>query len=309
MVIAKKSKLAADRWLIDASIYIFRAYFSLPPNWQSLDGHDTEAVYGFTSFLLDVLLKRPAAIGVCFDESLETGFRHRLYPGYKASRALPDDALAYQLRACQEVAKGLGLACFASEEYEADDLIGCLLQSMLTQDDPVAILTRDKDLGQLLNRKQDYLWDYAADVRIYREDIFAKFGVWSEQLVDYLALVGDTSDDIPGVPGVGSKTAALLLANGAQLSDLMKDAERITQMQFRGAKSMAAKLTVHEEQISLARQLATIVNHVPLLESHQTLQPLLIDADQAHELLQHFGLSRLRNKLQRLLKQQAEIAP
>lgn len=305
MVITKKSKLPANRWLIDASIYIFRAYFSLPPNWQSEDGYDTEAVYGFTNFLLDLCLQAPSRVAVCFDESLETGFRHQLYPEYKASRALPDEALAFQLGACQEVAAALGFACFASDKYEADDLIGCLLAHLTAESEPVAILTRDKDLGQLLLREQDYLWDYAADVQLYRGDIFEKFGVWPEQMVDYLALVGDASDDIPGVPGVGKKTAAQMLANKLSLAALMAEPNRFASMTFRGAKGMAAKLAEHADQIALAQQLAAIVCDVDLLAAGQTLQPREINFTDAAALLQRLGLGRLTKKLDKVVKLQA----
>ncbi|UTA46568.1 flap endonuclease [Simiduia sp. 21SJ11W-1] len=299
MVITKKSKPPAKRWLVDASIYIFRAYFSLPPNWESRDGFDTEAVYGFTNFLLDLRIKQPSHVGVCFDEGLETGFRHRLYPDYKASRALPDEALAYQLNACRAMAEALGFACFASEEYEADDLIGCLLQCLVQEPAPVAILTRDKDLGQLLVREQDYLWDYAADTTLYRPDIFEKFGVWPEQLVDYLALVGDASDDIPGVAGVGKKTAAQMLANNMALDTLLAEPAQFETMTFRGARSMAKKLAEYREQIALAKQLAAIVSDVALVKSHQCLVPKPIDEVQVAELLAFYGIGGLRKKLAR----------
>lgn len=304
MDIAKNSKAPARRWLVDASIYIFRAYFSLPPNWQSEDGYDTEAVYGFTNFLLDLLLQSPSHLGVCFDQSLETGFRHRLYPGYKASRALPDEALAYQLAACQAVAEGLGLACFASEEYEADDLIGCLLTQLHAEPAPVAILTRDKDLGQLLTREQDYLWDYAEDAHHYRAQIQAKFGVWPEQLVDYLALLGDSSDDIPGVAGIGKKTAAALLASGHSLAALLAEPSLSAALPVRGARGLHAKLQDHAQQIALAQQLARIVCDQPLVDRLQALEPAPIERAEAVALFRAFGIGRLAAKLDRLLAKQ-----
>ncbi len=113
---------APGLWLIDSSIYIFRSYFALEPRWQSRDGLATEAVYGFASFLLKMLAaERPDFVAAAFDESLESGFRHRLDPGYKANRALPDEALAFQLDACRRVAEALGVVTLASPEYEADD--------------------------------------------------------------------------------------------------------------------------------------------------------------------------------------------
>ncbi|AFU98038.1 exodeoxyribonuclease IX [Simiduia agarivorans SA1 = DSM 21679] len=299
MDIAKNSNGPAKRWLVDASIYIFRAYFSLPPNWESQNGYSTEAVYGFTSFLLDLLAAQPSHVGMCFDESLETGFRHRLYPEYKCSRALPDAALAFQLAACREVAEVLGFACFASEEYEADDLIGCLLTQLHGEPDPVAILTRDKDLGQLLKRPQDYLWDYAADKKSYAEDIYQRFGVWPEQMVDYLALVGDSSDDIPGVPGIGAKTAAGILAAG-DIAHHLGHPDVLASLPLRGAKNLVHKLTGAREQIALARQLAAIVVDQPIIRHRDQLLPGRIDMDDAVATLNAFGIGRLEKKLRRV---------
>lgn len=305
MVITKNSKAEASRWLVDASIYIFRAYFSLPANWQSRTGFDTEAVYGFTGFLLDLLLSAPTHVGVCFDESLETGFRHRLYPHYKSSRALPDEALAFQLAACQEVCKALGLAAFASTEYEADDLIGSLLSILSVESHPIAILSRDKDLAQLLNRPQDYLWDYAGNVKTWREDVVVKFGVWPEQIVDYLALVGDSSDDIPGVPGIGKKTAVQILTAGFELDTLVTHPDRLSQLNVRGAKLLPDKVSDHAQQIKLAKNLATIVRDVNLRVAPTNLEPRVIDTAIASGLLAEFGLSGLQKKLDKVVALQA----
>jgi len=118
-------------YLIDSSIYIFRSYFTLPENWQALDsGHPTHAVYGFTAFLLDMLRsKNPEHLFCAFDESLRSGFRHQLCPDYKANRELPDEALAFQLNACRQLCRVLGVAEMASATYEADDLIGAVAKN------------------------------------------------------------------------------------------------------------------------------------------------------------------------------------
>ena len=211
--------------LIDASIYIFQYYFSLPDHWFSeQEQWPTAAVYGYSAFLARLLKEQqPARIAACFDESLEHCFRNDIYPGYKASRALPDEALAFQLRACREVTELLGIACFSSTRYEADDLLGSLYHCCQRSKTPVAVLTRDKDLGQLLTRPQDFLWDYSSKdkTRSYSNDIATKFGVRPDQLADYLALVGDTIDDIPGVPGIGAKTASQLLTHFGTIDQLL----------------------------------------------------------------------------------------
>ncbi|MDQ2075245.1 5'-3' exonuclease H3TH domain-containing protein [Marinimicrobium sp. ABcell2] len=257
---------ATPACLIDASIYIFRYYFSMPDNWFSEEeGYGTGAVYGYSLFLLRLLEEhRPSHVAACYDESLGQCFRNQLYPGYKASRALPDEALAFQLHACRRFGELLGIASFASETHEADDLIGTLARVLRRSPRPVAILTRDKDLGQLLRRPQDYLWDHAADLQLYAPDLYAKMGVQPAQLVDYLALVGDSIDDIPGVPGIGAKSAQALLAEYGDLDELFRNLDTLAKLPLRGARGLAAKLEAHREQIEISRQLALIVEDLPL---------------------------------------------
>ena len=143
--------------LIDASIYIFRYYFAMPDRWFSeKKGWSTAAVYGFTTFLIQLLQQQPLRIAACFDESLGSCFRNDIFPAYKSSRVLPDECLAFQLSACREVSELLGLACFSSDRYEADDLLASLYQDLKRSPRPIAVLTSDKDLGQLLSRSQDF---------------------------------------------------------------------------------------------------------------------------------------------------------
>ncbi len=255
--------------LLDASIYIFRYYFSLPDNWFSEEGYPTAAVHGYSSFLLSFLLQyNPSQMAACFDESLGSCFRNEIYPDYKSSRVLPDEDLAFQLNACREVTQLLGVSSFASEVYEADDLLGTLMAYSNTQaalagnKTDVAILTRDKDLGQLIVREQDYLWDYVNPTkqeRLGREEIQKKFGVWPEQLVDYLALVGDAVDDIPGVAGIGAKSAQALLQWGNDIEGIFRQLPDIASLPIRGSKGFAQKLIDHTEQIAMSRSLAEII--------------------------------------------------
>lgn len=261
-------KAAPEICLLDASIYIFRYYFSLPDHWFSSEDYPTAAVYGYTTFLLNFLRQqRPQMMAACFDESLGSCFRNQLYPDYKCSRVLPDEALAFQLHACREVTELLGVATFASATYEADDLLGALLTDLVAAGETrsVGILTRDKDLGQLLRRPQDCLWDYVSErqqQRLYREDIFHKFGVWPEQLADYLALVGDSADDIPGVPGIGAKTAQALLQWQPSLEALFAKLHELPDLPLRGARGLPDKLIEFSEQMVLSRCLANIVTEI-----------------------------------------------
>ena len=285
--------------LVDASVYIFRYYFALPPNWTSRSGYATEAVYGFANFLLDLLGRRPTRIACAFDESLGSCFRNELYPDYKCSRALPDEALAFQLAACQEMARAFGIASFASERYEADDILATLTR-LYCEQGPV-IVSRDKDLGQLLDRGAVSLWDFAADQHLDATAIQAKFGVRPGQIADYLALVGDASDDIPGVPGVGQKTAARLLAEFDNVEQLLANIDQVARLSLRGAAGLAVRLAEHAEQVALAKRLASLEEGIELGISGDDLVWRAADIEVAQALANEFGIGGLNAKIERTL--------
>ncbi|GFZ76647.1 exodeoxyribonuclease IX [Pseudohongiella nitratireducens] len=257
-------------YLLDASIYIFQAHFS---SWQfvsSVDGEDRSAFYGFAQSLFRLLRligyhRAPQAVpevqprlAVAFDESLFSGFRHRLYADYKSNRVLPDDNLAWQLKACRSLCQSLGIPEFASEEYEADDLIGTLAHRY-HQQSPVVIVSRDKDLGQLLTGDTDCLWDIQQAVPKTRAVLNEQLGIWPEQIPCYLGLTGDAVDCIPGVPGIGPKAASGLLQAYPDMPSIYAEPERIASLAFRGARTCAEKLLTFQKQAILSRQLATIV--------------------------------------------------
>jgi 5'-3' exonuclease len=251
-------------FLIDASIPIFRYYFALPDHWTSRDGFGTAAVYGYTHWLRRLLLaERPSYIAACFDERLGTCFRHELDPIYKSSRVAPDEALAYQLRACREVTELMGVATYGSPTFEADDLLGSLAVLNRSHGRRTLLITRDKDLGQLL-AEGDQLWHYPDEDPMDPAAFAARWGVPPVQMADYLALVGDKIDDIPGVPGVGAKTACALLAHFGSVAGLLANLHQVALLPLRGARSLAAKLAEHEPRIRLNLRLATICCDAPL---------------------------------------------
>ncbi|AQA18851.1 hypothetical protein BST95_11985 [Halioglobus japonicus] len=252
-------------WLVDASIYIFRAWFSIPDRWHTDAGMPLNAVYGYAGFLVDLLsrVQHGDAVAAAFDESLGSCFRNEVYPDYKSSRALPDEALAFQLQACRELTECAGIACFASERYEADDFLATLARLSAEQSTPFSVVTRDKDLGQLLLHEGALWWDFAADQQLGAADFFERFGVRPCQFADYLALVGDTVDDIPGVPGVGPKTAAALLAEFGSVEAIAARFEAVADLPVRGAKKLAERLPAHWEQVRVSHQLATLEDRVP----------------------------------------------
>lgn len=258
-------------YLIDSSVYIFRAYFSLPDSIVDRDGNPMQAAYGFMRFLIELLEReRPRYIACAFDESLTSSFRNGFYPDYKANRDLPPPELEQQLNACRRIAKSLGIATFASKRYEADDLIGTLAKRHRAKNRPVTIVTRDKDLAQLV-RENDCFWDFAADARHDVTALTARLGVRPAQVPDLLGLAGDPVDNIPGVRGVGLKTAAALLQHFENLDALYLDLGAVAQLPLRGARSVAARLEADRERAFLSRQLATVHCDVPL---HTTLADL-----------------------------------
>jgi DNA polymerase-1 len=260
---------------IDASYFIFRAYHSMPPDMMDADGNATHALYGFARFISDLLEQvRPERIGVAFDISLrsETSFRNGIYPAYKAHREPPPPDLERQFELCREFCRHMGLAEFASSEYEADDIIGTLATRSREAGLRNVLVTRDKDLSQLI-RDGDVFWDYSGNIRYQYHEIGARFGAIPELIADFLALTGDSVDNIPGVPGIGKKTATELFAVFGSLDELYANLERVPSMKLRGAAAVAARLLAHKEAAYLARRLTGIVCDLPLDVTLDELKP------------------------------------
>lgn len=253
-----------DTFLVDASIYIFQSHFS--PNVQcvDLDGNDVSATLGFIQFMLQLLrVANPRYIALAFDESLFTGFRHAISDDYKSNRELPDAALKNQIECCKKIAGSLGCRVYASKKYEADDIIGILATQIRKLNNcasrGVGIVTRDKDLAQLLLNDQDFLWDFSRNRRRFRDDIAAEFGVKAEQIPDYLGLVGDAVDAIPGVFGIGRVKASLLLSHYSSIEDIYNCLSNVGGLSVAGARKLQDKLHESKESAFLSKRLATIV--------------------------------------------------
>ncbi len=259
-------------YLIDASVYVFRAWYSLPPDIRDADGNPTQALYGFARFLGDLIERRaPQYLGVAFDESLgATGFRERLFPAYKANREPAPPELKRQFALCREYCRHLGVAEYASSEFEADDLIGTLASSMRAHGLRITVVTRDKDLSQLVG-PGDVFWDYSDSAEYRYEEIAGRFGVQPERMADYLALTGDSVDNIPGVPGIGPKTAAALLGAYASLDEIYADLPGTASVPVRGAARLPQRLATHRDAAYLARSLTRIHCSAPLPADRQSL--------------------------------------
>jgi DNA polymerase I len=261
-------------YFIDASYFVFRAYHSMPPDMVDAEGNGTHALYGFARFLSDLLEQvRPERIGVAFDISLrgETSFRNGIYPAYKANRESPPADLERQFGLCREFCRHMGVAEYASSEYEADDIIGTLAARSRAAGLRNVLVTRDKDLSQLI-RDGDVFWDYSGNARYHYHDIGPRFGAIPELIADFLALTGDSVDNIPGVPGVGKKTAALLFSIFGSLDELYENLHRIPQLRLRGGAAVAARLLAHKEAAYLAQRLTRIVCDMPLQASLDDLK-------------------------------------
>ena len=245
-------------FLVDASVYVFRAYHSMLPDMRDRDGNSMHAVFGFARFLGDLIERvRPKYIAVAFDQRRSNSYRNRIYPAYKANRERAPADLVLQFERCRELCRRLGIAAFVDPEYEADDIIGTLATRMREEGVRSAFITRDKDLAQLM-RSGDLFWDFGARDQFGYHDIERHFGVQPECFADYLALTGDEVDNIPGVPGIGHRTAASLMKAFGSLDGLYADLERVALLKLRGAGTLGARLSEHRESVYLARRLTHI---------------------------------------------------
>ena len=251
-------------YLVDASLYVFRAWHSMPDEFHDADGWPTNAVHGFARFVLELLEhERPGNIAIAFDEALDSCFRNKLYPAYKANRDPAPEELKRQFTHCKALCAALGLNVLAHGEYEADDLIGSALHQARPRGYRGVIVSADKDMSQLL-WEHDEQWDFARGQRWGMAGVKARHGVEAAQIADYLALTGDAVDNIPGVTGIGAKSAAILLAHFGSLDTLLSRIDEVAFLRLRGAAQMAVRLREQREHALLWRQLSTIALDAPL---------------------------------------------
>ena len=255
---------ARPLYLVDASLYVFRAWHSMPDEFHDADGWPTNAVHGFARFLLELLEReRPTHIAIAFDEALDSCFRNALYPAYKANRDPAPPELKRQFAWCKALCRAVGLATLAHSDYEADDLIGSAAHRARPGGFRSVIVSADKDLSQLLH-EQDEQYDFARGVRWGADGVKARHGVHAHQIADYLALTGDAVDNIPGITGIGPKSAAVLLAHFESLDALLARIDEVPFLRLRGAAGMATRLREQREHALLWRQLTSIPLDAPL---------------------------------------------
>lgn len=263
--------------LVDGSSYLFRAFHALPPLTNSA-GQQTGAVKGVISMLRKLAADYPDShIAVVFDAKGPT-FRNDIYDQYKANRPPMPDELREQIEPIHAIVKAMGLPLLSIPGVEADDVIGTLADQATHSGQECLISTGDKDMAQLVSAHVT-LMDTMKNETMDVDGVIRKYGFPPERMVDYLALMGDKVDNIPGVPGVGQKTALALIQGLGGLDDIYANLDKIKDLDFRGAKTMAKKLEEHREQAYLSHELATIKLDVPLDFKVDQLTPTDPDTD------------------------------
>ncbi|WP_395479888.1 DNA polymerase I [Candidatus Curculioniphilus buchneri] len=248
--------------LVDGSSYLYRAYYAYPPLINSI-GEPTGAIYGVLNMLKSLLIKyNPTTMAVIFDAKGKT-FRDELFKDYKAHREPMPEKLRCQTTPLYEMIKAMGIPLLVVEGVESDDVIGTLALSAVRNGQNVLISTGDKDMAQLVSSNITLI-NTMSGIVLDPEEIKKKFGVPPKLIIDYLALMGDKSDNIPGIPGVGKIIAQTLLKKLGSLKVIYQQLDKIEHLNFRGAKTMAIKLKQHQKTVLLSYQLATIKTDVTL---------------------------------------------
>lgn len=263
--------------LIDGSSYLYRAFHAYPGTMSNGE-IPTNAIYGVVN-MVRAMMRQFASdrIAVIFDAKGKT-FRDEMYDQYKANRPPMPDDLRCQIEPLHQIIRAMGLPLLSIEGVEADDVIGTLAHQASQAGMPVLISTGDKDMAQLVD-EHITLINTMTNVVMDREGVIEKFGIPPELIIDYLALMGDKVDNIPGVPGVGEKTATALLQGIGGLSDLYDNLDKIAELGFRGSKTMAKKLEENRANAQLSYQLATIKRDVELAHTPASLLKTTPDRD------------------------------
>ncbi len=288
-----KLKKTDHFYLVDGSGYIFRAYYALPPLSRKSDGLPTGAVIGFCNMLFKLLedsrsddsKQKPTHFAVIFD-SARKNFRNEIYKDYKANRSEAPDDLAPQFDYIRKAVKAFNLPSIEQINYEADDLLATYAQQIIDLGAKVTIISSDKDLMQLVS-KDIRLYDPMKSKVIGKKEVEEKFGVKPEQVIDVQSLAGDSSDNIPGVPGIGIKTAAELIKKYKNLDNLLNKAGEIPQ------KKRRETLIENKKSALLSKKLVTLKSDVPVKEKLESFLIKDVEKDKLYEFLREMEFNRL----------------
>lgn len=299
---AHTSPSSQPTYLIDGSGYIFRAFYAIT-RLSTQSGFPTNALYGFVRMILKTLAEaRSEHVVIVFDAG-RTTFRNELYPAYKANRSECPPELSQQMPYFRDLARALGLPVLELPGYEADDIIATITKRLTAEHTPVVIVSGDKDLMQLVSAHVQ-IWDTMKDKHIGISGVHEKFGVHPEQVTEILALTGDSSDNVPGVDGVGPKTATQLIQKFGSVEGIISHLDDIkSDSEIRNRAKIAAAIENNLEQLRLARTLVTVNDAVPLDEiarhagAHDGIEGALtrraIDAQHLGELFERFEFTSL----------------
>lgn len=278
-------------YLVDASSYIFRAFFALPPLTNS-SGLPTQAIYGFTTMTLKFLKDhRPEYLAVALDAARET-FRNQIYPEYKGNRPEAPPDLIPQFPYIRKVLKALNVASLELEGFEADDIIATLCSKFSAQNYEVVVVSGDKDLMQLVGGVVKLL-DEAKERWIGVEDVKKKFGVEPEKVVEVVGLMGDAVDNIPGVKGIGEKTASALIQRYHSLENLFDHLDELEKTNLRGIERIRKALLEGKEKALLSRDLARVRTDVPIRVELEQLRYPGPKKEALRELFTELGFTQL----------------
>ncbi len=282
-------------FLVDSSIYIFKSWYGYDSGLQNDKAEPNNALVGFTDFVYRLLTEQaPSRIVFAFDESLSKGARKEIYPDYKANRPPAPEELKRQFRWCQQWLEAIGLSWVASQEWEADDLIGSLARWHKKPGVPVAILTADKDLMQLIG-DNDIWWSYLDNRKLDHKAIQKKMGVAPEQIAEWLALTGDKVDNIPGIPLVGPKTATNLLKKFGSIKNLRSRLSEVGEMKIRYALRVQQSLEEYESILDVSPLLTEINRDIPSMQQVDVFrQP--VNRELLSELLASHNLGEARSR-------------
>lgn len=301
------SQNAVPLVLVDGSSYLYRAYHALPPLTNS-KGQPTGAVKGVINMIRRLIKDYPQSpIAVVFDAKGKT-FRDELYADYKANRPPMPDDLRPQVQPIFDIVNAMGLPLLVVEGVEADDVIGTLARQAAEQQRAVVISTGDKDMAQLVNEHVT-LVNTMTETRLDIPGMHAKYGFGPELMIDYLALMGDKVDNIPGVPGVGEKTAQGLIQGMGGLDAIYADLEKVRSLSFRGAKTMPEKLIEHRDMAYLSYQLATIKTDVALDLQVSSIQHAPANHQRLRELFEELEFKSWVNEFKEAAPAQVESPP
>lgn len=276
--------------LVDGSSYLYRAYHAFPPLTNSA-GQPTGAMYGVLNMLRSLIMQyEPSHVAVVFDAKGKT-FRDELFEAYKSHRPPMPDDLREQIAPLHDMVVAMGMPLLSVSGVEADDVIGTLAKQAAAEGRAVLISTGDKDMAQLVT-PDITLINTMNNTILGPEEVETKYGVPPSLIIDYLALMGDSSDNIPGVPGVGEKTAQALLQGLGSLDDIYADLDKIAGLSFRGAKTLAPKMETNKEMAYLSYTLATIKTDVELDCTRDSLALTEPDLDKLHALFTQYEFKR-----------------